>query len=167
MEISVRAGLSGSGPVLSVPGVRGAVVGTPGPSRNVRGHLEFSGVGWSFDIGATSSGVTITISSELFLVVFFELNKLSQQRDIPETRDFAQYFRRLTVQHSRDRERLSIFQLNLSLQFARCQRRNRSAAYGQRIRVVERTDFRRKMQPDRSPRRERRREFQLDAKFAK
>src|SRR5208283_2233345 len=53
-------GITGTGPVMSIPGVRGAVVA---PSLRGCNGIDSSGRGWPSGIGRTISGVTITSNS--------------------------------------------------------------------------------------------------------
>ena len=69
-----------AGPVLSIPGVRGAVVGVF--FRNDVG-IWISGVGCPAGIGRTTSGVIRTNSSELFLVTFLDWKSLPSTGMLP------------------------------------------------------------------------------------
>ena len=73
--VVVRTGRDVRGPVLSGPGVRGALVKTPGPSIKDCG-IGNSGTLSPCGIGSTSSGVTITSNSEFCLLIDFDVNNL-------------------------------------------------------------------------------------------
>ena len=86
----------------------------PGPSRNESGRCK-SGKFCPSGIGSTSSGVTITISSEFDLLMFLLVKKLAEQRYVRQARDLAQRFRSLVVQQARNGKALSALQLDFCI----------------------------------------------------
>src|SRR4029077_13626070 len=74
--------VNGTGPVTSIPGCWGGLEDVFG-GKKVPGRMR-SGRGCPLGIGRTISGVTITNSSELFLVIWRERNRFPKNGILPK-----------------------------------------------------------------------------------
>ena len=132
-------GVTGTGPVLSIPGVRGRV--SPPSCRNGDGN-PMLGAGWSAVMGLTISAVTSTSSSVLFFCDRPRLEQLAEQWNTREAGNFAQRLGDLVVEQSSDDKALAALHFNLRLDLACGQRRNVESLVADTVSIIETADFR-------------------------
>ena len=142
-------GGAGAG-VLAAVLASGVFIGMPElGGRNLAGNFSV-GNGSPAGMGATISGVTITINSVFDLGLLHRLEELAENGNVSQERYLLEGFLLGVVQQAADDEALAVGQLHLGLHLARRNGRYFKTRYLHGIGEIQRADFRSHLQPDRS-----------------